>query len=90
MPSTPKPASKNQIAMTKIDIPPDPTISVPEAGRLLGIGRNSAYVAASCGQIPTIRIGRMLRVPKAALMRMLSLDGLREESKSGAERTEAA
>ena len=47
------------------------TVSVPEAGRWLGIGRNSAYEAARRGDIPTIRIGRLLRVPVAALERKL-------------------
>jgi excisionase family DNA binding protein len=47
------------------------TISVPEAGRWLGIGRNSAYEAARRGEIPTIRIGRLLRVPVVALERVL-------------------
>ncbi|HEY1243246.1 MAG TPA: helix-turn-helix domain-containing protein [Hyphomicrobiaceae bacterium] len=61
--------------MPQIDIPPDPTLSVPEAGRLLGVGRNAAYEAAARGEIPTIRIGRMLRVPRAALARMLALEG---------------
>jgi excisionase family DNA binding protein len=42
-----------------------------EAGELLGIGRSKAYEAAKCGEIPTIRIGRRLLVPKAALHRML-------------------
>ena len=47
------------------------TITVEEAGRLLGIGRNSAYEAASKGEIPTIRIGRRLLVPLVAFERML-------------------
>ncbi len=47
------------------------TISVPEAGRDLGLSRNSAYAAAARGEIPTIRIGRKLRVPVQALERML-------------------
>ena len=71
--------------MTKTEFFSDPTISVPEAGRLLGVGRNSAYEAAARGEIPTIRIGRMLRVPKAALKRMLSLDGPASEGQGGAE-----
>lgn len=47
------------------------TISVVEAGIRLGIGRNSAYEAARRGEIPTIRIGGLVRVPVRALERML-------------------
>jgi excisionase family DNA binding protein len=47
------------------------TVSVPEAGRWLGIKRNAAYAAAHNGEIPTIKIGKLLRVPVAALERML-------------------
>ena len=47
------------------------TISVPRAGRVLGVGRNSAYGAAQAGEIPTIRIGGRLVVPVAALRRKL-------------------
>jgi excisionase family DNA binding protein len=45
--------------------------TVPEAGRLLGLGRNAAYEAAKRGEIPTIRIGRLLLVPKVPFHRML-------------------
>ena len=48
------------------------TYNIEEAGRLLGIGRNQAYEAAKSGQIPTIKIGKRLLVPKVALDRMLS------------------
>ena len=48
------------------------TISVPEAGkRYFGLSRNGSYGAAARGEIPTIRIGRLLRVPVRALERML-------------------
>jgi excisionase family DNA binding protein len=47
------------------------TISVEEAGRILGIGRNSAYEAVRRGEIPVIKIGKLLRVPLVALARML-------------------
>lgn len=48
------------------------TISVPDAGRrYFGIGKNAAYQAARRGEIPTIRIGKRLLVPLAALERML-------------------
>jgi excisionase family DNA binding protein len=48
------------------------TYDIPEAAELLGIGRNAAYDAAKAGSIPTIRVGKRLLVPKAALDRMLS------------------
>jgi excisionase family DNA binding protein len=55
------------------------TISVVEAGRLLGIGRSAAYAAARCGQIPTLKIGGLIRVPARALERMLdAADGTRD------------
>ncbi len=61
------------------------TMSIPEAANYLGIGRNSAYEAARAGQIPTIRIGRLLRVPTAALERMLE----RADKSSGPNRDAA-
>jgi len=48
------------------------TMSVPEAGAELGVGRDAAYQAVRTGQIPVIQIGRLLRVPRAALKKMLS------------------
>jgi excisionase family DNA binding protein len=47
------------------------TVSVEEAGRLLGYSRNSAYEAARTGELPTIRLGSKMRVPKIALDRLL-------------------
>jgi len=48
------------------------TLSVPEAARLLGIGRNTAYEAVKTGQLPSVKIGNRVLVPRAALERMLS------------------
>jgi Helix-turn-helix domain len=48
------------------------TISVPEAGkRYFGLCRGTSYIAAQRGEIPTIRIGRRVRVPVRAMERML-------------------
>ena len=47
------------------------TLSVPEAGKALGVGRSAAYEAARTGQLPTIRIGKRMLVPVVALERML-------------------
>jgi excisionase family DNA binding protein len=45
--------------------------TINEAARMLLISRGSAYEAPKRGEIPTIRIGRRLLVPLAALERML-------------------
>ncbi|CAN7732548.1 helix-turn-helix domain-containing protein [Mesorhizobium sp. LjNodule214] len=47
-------------------------MTVPEAGAKLGLGRNASYEAAARGEIPTIRFGKLLKVPKAAFERMLN------------------
>lgn len=49
----------------------------PEVGQMLGLTRNSTYEAAKRGDIPIIRIGKLLRVPKAAFDRMLQEAGAR-------------
>ena len=48
------------------------TWTVEQAGDLLGISRPSAYAAVNTGDIPSIRVGRRLLVPKAALEKMLA------------------
>jgi excisionase family DNA binding protein len=48
---------------------------VPEAGAMLGLSRPAAYAAAKRGDIPTIRIGKAIRVPKVAFNRMLEEAG---------------
>ena len=53
------------------DIKPK-TMTVEEAGRALGISRATAYKCAANGEIPTIRIGRLLRVSVAALEKLLA------------------
>jgi excisionase family DNA binding protein len=47
------------------------TITIEETAKVLGIGRNKAYEAARTGEIPTIRIGKRILVPSAALEQML-------------------
>lgn len=49
-----------------------PVLTVEDAGKLLMLSRGSAYEAARRGDIPTIRIGRRLLVPRARLMAMLA------------------
>ncbi len=49
-------------------------ISVPQAGRTLGLGRWAAYEAAKRGEIPVITMGRRKLVPVRALEEMLKLE----------------
>lgn len=53
-------------------LPNRPTMSVPEAGKLLGLSRGSAYQAARRGDLPTLRVGRRLLVPTDALRALLT------------------
>jgi len=48
------------------------TLSVEETAKLLGIGRNLCYDRVKTGEIPVIKIGRRLLVPRAALERLLA------------------
>jgi excisionase family DNA binding protein len=50
-------------------------LSIEEAARKLGISRESAYRAARTGELPTIRIGSLLRVPKVRLERLIDGEG---------------
>lgn len=47
------------------------TMTIEEAAQALGISRGSAYEGARRGDIPTVRVGRRLLVPRAALERLL-------------------
>jgi excisionase family DNA binding protein len=49
------------------------TYTLTQAAKLIGIGRTSAYEAARRGEIPCIKIGSKVLVPRAALHKMLGL-----------------
>ena len=51
-----------------------PTLTAPEVAAILRISRASAFRGIETGQIPSIRIGRRLLVPTAALRSMLYLE----------------
>jgi hypothetical protein len=59
------------------------TMSVPEAGRkYYDIGRDASYAAAKAGNIPTIRVGKLLRVPIRAMERKMEAAGVADKSPS--------
>jgi excisionase family DNA binding protein len=47
------------------------TMTIEEAGKLLGIGRSSAYGAIRRGGLPFLKIGRRILVPRSALFRKI-------------------
>ena len=59
--------------MPKNPSPPQETLTctVAEVARRLGLGINQTYEAVRRGDIPSIRLGRRLLIPLAALNRML-------------------
>jgi excisionase family DNA binding protein len=66
--------------MTQLPDPTSrPTVSVDDAAAILGVARVTAYEAVHAGQIPSIRVGRRILVPTAALRRLLGLDEPAEE-----------
>ena len=54
-----------------------PLLSIEEAAKILGIGKNTAYKMVDAGSLPVVRIGagRNLKVPTARLLReVLGID----------------
>jgi excisionase family DNA binding protein len=49
------------------------TLTIEEAAEILGLSRASAYAAANNGDLPVIRLGRRLIVPRHALEQMLDV-----------------
>jgi hypothetical protein len=48
------------------------TMTVPEAGRkYFNLSKNASYDAAARGDIPTVKVGKLLRVPVRAMEKIL-------------------
>ena len=47
------------------------TLTIEETAKLLGIGRQLAYDRVKTGEIPVVRVGRRLLVPRRALEKLL-------------------
>jgi excisionase family DNA binding protein len=47
-------------------------LTVREAAAVLRIGRNQLYQAVERGQLRAVRIGRSIRIPKQALLDLLT------------------
>ena len=42
-------------------------LKAPEVAKLLGLGRSKVFAMVAAGELPFIRIGRSVRVPREAL-----------------------
>jgi excisionase family DNA binding protein len=58
------------------------TLTVDEAALILGVSRNSAYQAARAGELPTIKIGKRLLVPRIAFEKMFEGAGHKASSEA--------
>ena len=52
-------------------MPERKTLTVEEAAEQIGISRNAAYDAVRNGEIPHLRVGRRIVIPKTAFERWL-------------------
>jgi excisionase family DNA binding protein len=64
--SGPPPSDKDLALLAKHRV-----LTVDEVSRLLRVSRNAAYQAVWSGLIPSVKIGRAIRVPVAAVKAML-------------------
>lgn len=56
---------------TRVPLSERLALSPAEVARALGMGRTACYAAIASGQIPSQKIGGLIRVPTAALKAML-------------------
>lgn len=71
----------------RLEDAPD-ALTVEQTASVLSISRGSAYLAVRSGEIPSVRLGRSIRVPRHALERLL--DGGDRRENGGGEHPPAA
>jgi excisionase family DNA binding protein len=64
-------ASQNNDKLRAVNLEERWCLTVPEAARLLGISRNFAYQLARQGQLPVIKLGKRLLIPRVGLKKKL-------------------
>jgi hypothetical protein len=50
------------------------SLSIPAAGKMVGLSRNGSYEAAKRGEIPVLEFGRLKRVPRLIWLRKLGVE----------------
>ncbi len=88
----PRPSRKHTLAAfpsgkaddTAGDSDPEPApllLTIPDAGRLLGVGRTTMYELIGAGEVEVVHIGRAARIPLESVERFV--DRLRSVSHTG-------
>lgn len=54
----------------------EPLLRVEEAAKLLQLGRNKVYELAAAGEIPSLHVGRQLRIPMEGLREWIRREAL--------------
>ncbi len=49
-----------------------PTLSVEEAAAMLSVSRGAVYDAVKTGQLPHVRIGRRIVIPRSRLLELIN------------------
>lgn len=49
-------------------------LTVQEAAKFMGVGKNTAYALVNSGDLPSVRVGRQIRICRPALCRYLGLE----------------
>lgn len=62
------------LTLTELRNLDSPTISVEQLAEVLNIARGSAYAAVRRGELPSLHIGRAIRIPVPALLRTLGVE----------------
>ena len=63
--------SENAMHISQSTMPEPRVATLDEVARILRISRGGAYAAAKRGDFPTVRIGKRILVPLAAIERLL-------------------
>ena len=59
---------------TVADLQQRPTVTAAEAAAVLGLTPVTVYRMASDGRLPSVRVGRTVRIPTAHLLDLLETD----------------
>jgi excisionase family DNA binding protein len=70
VPPQPEPVQEPQLATAAAELPP--VLTPAQAAKVLQIGRNQVYELCHQRQIPHVRIGQRIRIPRDALLAWLT------------------